>query len=436
MAQPAPAGGAPAAHAATAVTWARTPATSTADIIDYSTKYGQTVYYKAVAPLDLDSKFDCSKGKLHHFLGLLEVRALETGWTDTILAILVDSNNVMGPTKNFFRSYGTHSLEHLRDQARHYHPAHSRASQESFQLYKCLYESLTPEGRNKVTMLKKQYMIGDEQVGVLFLKLIISKSSTQSNATSMSIRKKLNRLGEYIENIDFNIVNFNEYVAELLEGLESMGQKSTDLLPNLFDAYSRVPDQAFQRYMHQKESDYEEGDITLTPEELLGMALNKFMTIDDKRVWRKRSEEEEQIVTLTAKIERLEGELEASEGNDKAPKANKGSKANKFKKADKEERADDAWKLIPPMEGEPSTKKVGKTEWFFCQKHKRWGHHTTKECTGVCRNTTTTPSEEQEPKAKPNENSKSQKDSLHVKAQNATFRFSKFVEASDDSDDE
>ena len=41
---------------------------------------------------------------------------------------------------------------------------------------------------------------------------------------------------------------------------------------------------------------------------------------------------------------------------------------------------DEEWKKVPPKPGDPETKKVGNTEWFWCEEHKAWSLHATRDC--------------------------------------------------------
>ena len=234
-----------------------TPARHGAGFIDYGTKAGKELYYRATAALPGD-KFDCTADGLQDFLRRLRFRANEMGWTETILS----PHDPAVPTNRlkFLSNYGTYEMEDVRREAATYHPqSQTRQAQDSYQLFACLMASLTKTGRDKVTIQEGEYTIQGEEVGIMFLKLIISKSATDCQATAMSIRLQLSNLSSYIKEVSNDIPKFNHHVESLLEGLTARGESSNDLLVFLFQAYGKVKDAEFQRYLNQKRSDYEEG---------------------------------------------------------------------------------------------------------------------------------------------------------------------------------
>jgi hypothetical protein len=231
------------------------------------------------------------------------------GWTTTILTL--PDPKQPATDLNYIRNYGVFDTQTLMQDASTYHPSsvhQTRAAQDSYQLWSCLHASLSKTGRSKVTLRESEYQIQGESVGILLLKLIISKSALESTATTMSVRHRLNALHEYIVTIDYDIPAFNLHVATLLETLSSRSQTSTDTLTNLFKAYKKVDDAEFVRYINQKECDYEEEKLPdLSPESLMVMAENRYGVLKDKGVWRSLSAERQEIVALTARLQKAEG---------------------------------------------------------------------------------------------------------------------------------
>ena len=365
------------------IRFAHTPATATDDIIDYSTKEGKSIWKSATEPLSAE-KFDCTPDGLRYFLKRLQQRSWECGWENSILSIPVDPSEPLGDTVELIANYGTVTMEQLRENARTYVTTQTRVAQDSTQLYTCLMNSLSSVGWSKVTLQEDEYTIRGMKVGVLLLKVIIRVSAIDTNATVMSIRSQLANIDNYIATVNFDITKTNERVSALLEALSTRGETTHDMLSNLFRAYRTVKDKQFLRYIEQKESDYEEGTLELTPTKLMLMAENKFKTLKEKSQWQAPSEEEEKIVALEAEVKALRNQTKPKRDNKGGNKGyndyNKGKpKSNvKSKGGDKEF----GWKSKAPKEGEPRTKTVGDTKWHFCEKHKRWTLHTTEECKG------------------------------------------------------
>lgn len=435
MAANVPAAQAPAQPAPAPVVFSETPGGASNAIIDYNTKEGKAIWKAATETLSLTDKFDCTPEGLRDFLKLVQLRAWEFGWDQSVLDIPIDPTDPLGDTLPFLGNYGSFSMEHLTEVAGTYVNTPSRARQESAQLYTCLMKSLTREGRSKVTLQEEDYTIESQggeprMVGVLLLKVIIRVSAIDTNATVMSIRQQLSSIDTYIATVSYDITKTNEKVNTLLESLSARGETTHDLLSNLFKAYRTVKDAEFVRYMTQKESDYEEGTTSLTPSRLMLLAENKFKTLKEKKEWCIPSAEQEEIVALRADLKKIQ---------QKANKANKSNgkkdgKGKDGKKGDKKGKSNDKkpskkstkeWITKAPKPGEPKTKEVDGVTWKFCEKHKKWGQHTTEECEG--RGIDTKPG---------TDDKKTKWNPKLVRAQKATVRFSELPSDDDSSDDE
>jgi hypothetical protein len=94
--------------------------------------------------------------------------------------------------------------------------------------------SVSKEGKDKITMWKSQYTIGQRTSGNLPLKIIIRESHLDTNVMTASIRKKLSSLDVYIPTINSNITKFNVQVSLLIDSLTARGETTQDLLTNIF----------------------------------------------------------------------------------------------------------------------------------------------------------------------------------------------------------
>ena len=367
---------------ANAIRFAHTPATATDDIIDYSTKEGKSIWRAATEPLSSEL-FDCTPDGLRYFLKRLQQRSWECGWENSILSIPTNPLDPLGETVEFIANYGTISMEQLCAKCQ-YVTTQTRVAQDSTQLYTCLMNSLSTVGWSKVTLQEEEYTINSMKVGILLLKVIIRVSAIDTNATVMSIRSQLGNIDTYIATVNFDITKTNERVNTLLEALSTRGETTHDMLSNLFRAYRTVKDKQFLRYIEQKESDYEEGILELTPTKLMLLAENKFKTLKEKSQWQAPSEEEEKIVALEAEVKALRNQTKPKRDNKGGNKGNNDYNKGKPKSKVKSKGGDKefGWKSKAPKEGEPKTKTVGDTKWHFCEKHKRWTLHTTEECKG------------------------------------------------------
>ena len=85
----------------------------------------------------------------------------------------------------------------------------TRNAQNNMALYKCLMSSLSPEGKQKVSLVAEKYNRGNQPSGPLLLSVIINESQTDTNSTVMAIRQNLTKLNEYLPSVGHDIVKFS-----------------------------------------------------------------------------------------------------------------------------------------------------------------------------------------------------------------------------------
>jgi hypothetical protein len=104
--------------------------------------------------------------------------------------IILHVTLTVGPTG--FLLVGLHDPVH----ALSYHLTKSRAVQDSNQMYVCIMDTLTKEGRAKVVLHEKEYSFGngDYVSGTVLLKVVIMESYIDTNATTRHIRQHLSQL--------------------------------------------------------------------------------------------------------------------------------------------------------------------------------------------------------------------------------------------------
>ena len=81
---------------------------------------------------------------------------------------------MLSQTQNFLiNNYGMISLAEIRRFEESYIDKPIRPAQENVMMYKCLMNSISKEGKNKILIWKKQYTVGTHSSGNLLLKIII-----------------------------------------------------------------------------------------------------------------------------------------------------------------------------------------------------------------------------------------------------------------------
>ena len=288
--------------------FALNPAQAVPGPINFATKEGRSYYKDGVEPLDVDDKFDVQPEGLKRFRELLSNRAAEFNWNGVggILQVPPDpANPIVGTPIDLIDHYGERTLEQLDQWERTYIGTPSRRAQDTYMLYKCLWNSISPEGRDKISIWKNEYHVLGQPAGVLLYKIIVREAHIDTNATATSIRTQMSELDEYMVQIGSDITAFNQHVKALIDGLAARGQTSNDLLVNLFKAYKAAGDDEFVRYINDKESRYDENDLTLTVPSLMNLADTKYKILNEKKLWKAKTPEQENIVALQGEVSQL-----------------------------------------------------------------------------------------------------------------------------------
>jgi hypothetical protein len=239
------------------------------------------------------------------------------------------------------------------------HPA-----QDNFMMYKCLMNSISKEGKNKILSWKKQYTMGTNSSGNLLLKIIVEESHLDTNATTTSIRNKLSSLDEYILTIGCNITKFNGYVRLLINSLAARGETTQDLLTNLFKGYNAVNDKVFVSYIGRKLEKCEEGE-TITSEMLMQLGNNKFKLLKEGGIWNAPSVEEEQILALQTEVKKLQKNVTKKVDSKKTDKKSRVMDKTNFKGRAKLEKPH--WFFQEPKEDQINKPKFwNNRSWCYC----------------------------------------------------------------------
>lgn len=86
-------------------------------------------------------------------------------------------------------------------------------------------------------------------------------------------------------------------------GLRARRKEVPDIVPALFEAYMSASDRAFSKYMESKETDYEDNMIKeLENADLMGVALDKYKMLVEKKAWGKKTKDELEFIAMKAKL--------------------------------------------------------------------------------------------------------------------------------------
>ena len=378
-----------------AVPFLKTPGHGAA-VIDYTTSQGQKLWYETTK--GTVSKIELEANSLLRSLEDILAHAVDAGWTQpggNIIDIPVGPPAIQGQprqTKNLITHFSQITEAEVRAHAASYMQGQDRQVQNAIQMHAYLRNSLSETAKNKLLAQRDFYFVDSDAHGPLFFFLMMSKVCASNEATILQLRDALTHLDTYMTTVNWNIELFNQHVSELREGLLSRGASvhESELILQLFRAYSVVADANFTRYIEGVRNNYEDQLRIVTTDQLMQLALNKYRTLKLRGEWTQPTSEAKQLQALSAQIAALKDkQLKLSthksgqkdkKGKGKETGTGKGKKDKKGNKKGKKGSERWAWLLIPPKDGEPKSKVTDGIEWHWCDNHNKWQHHTTEEC--------------------------------------------------------
>jgi hypothetical protein len=393
----APAGLAPAA--APAVVYAENPGRYDVNaIINFNTRLGTFIYDQGTKPLSKD--FDMKSEDVVVFLQAFQQRCTEIGWSEGTMNITKFINS-KGENIDLQSQYGQIDSATLKAQCERFckvgEPDYgTRATQNNHMMGLCLNSSLTKGAMAKLQPYRAEYTFDGKIYAPLMFKVMMRLATIDSVATTEALRANLRELPAYASSVSGDIDKINQYFDQNYSQLIARGAKIDDPIGILFDAYRTVSCSHFRPYITRKHEMYLDGELmTLTHEQLMAMATDKFNYLKTKGLWGSQTEQE-QIVAMAAQFEKLKGEFQLAKSlratADKDPKDKASDKSTDKKKKDskkknkkntkdrKQQKQDEAWKKVPPKAGEPKQKKSNDTTYNWCDHHMAWTVHTQAEC--------------------------------------------------------
>jgi hypothetical protein len=382
-------GAAPAGPAPAAVVFADTPRSLYADdLIDYSTKRGSSIYEQGCKTLDdkaLTDGFGMTSDQTVVFVESLTRRATAMGWNTGSKQITTFTNR-SGKDVDIIKEYGQIDEMTLKTACERFCKAgevdaESRAKQNNGMMAVCLGKSLTAEAQARLLTYRNEYTFGGVEYAPLMYKIIMRLATIDTVATTQVLRDNLNNLGVFAATVNGDINKINDESDKNYTQLLACGANVDDHVGLLFEAYHVVPCYNFKTYIRRHYDDYLESKlINLTHEALMTSALRKYDWLRMKGQWGAKSPDDKKIVAMAAQINALKGHLTADKNLEDALNDDKKMR-NKKNRGDKtRQKEDEAWKKIPPKDGDKKSKEMGKHTFHWCEHHMAWCMYLPSEC--------------------------------------------------------
>ena len=391
--QVAAAGAAAAPAQPVQVQYAATPGVhQVEEIIDYSKKQGTTLFDQATRALT--NLFDMKPNSTVVFIQAFKARCREMGWSEGTKNI-TKFTNLAGNTIDLIEQYGQIDAAALKVQCDRFCDGGgadyaTRATQNNTMMSICLNNTLTADAKARLLPYRSDFTFNGNEYAPLMFKIIMRLATIDSVATTEALRANLRELPTYTATVKGDLEKVHSHFDENYSQLLARGATIDDAVGILFDAYRVVPCANFQNYIVRKHEMYLDGELTgVTHESLMAMATDKYTYLRNKGLWGAKSKDD-QIIAMAAELKDLKGRLKLApnvkkiaDGDDKDKKKKDKEKKGKNKKGKsdkKDQKADEAWKKVPPKDGEPKQKTVSERTYHWCVHHMAWTMHAPADC--------------------------------------------------------
>ena len=350
-------------------TFSLSPATTTNDIIDYSTSDGMKLFAKATKPQK--TEYDGSSDGLRLFLGNFRDHANTSNWNANIQVTTVTG------TRDLPSRYGQITELELTTHVTTFNNTPTRLAQNSAQMIIYLKESLEDNFKLEVYMNAGLYTVGGTEVGELFLWQVIKLVNADTRATVGHIREALTMLPSVVIKLNSDVKEINKWVNNQMAALTSRGHKSEDLMTNIFKGYAAVQDKLFVAYIADLRTQYEDGRIDMDADKLMMMGYQKFKNLGLSEVLTAPADKAD-IVALKTQTE----EITALKTSVEQLLQAQGTKRSNAGTGDKDKWA---WKSVAPKSNQALTKQVNNKTYHWCPNHVKWCIHKPADCKGLTR---------------------------------------------------
>ena len=253
--------------------------------IDYISTTGIKLFNSAI--LKILELFDRESKSVNLFNKKLAERSKQSGYMETGANIIMIADSTGTPRKKI-TEYGRLTVEDIEANIQKFTRQQTRQAQNSVQLFHCLNNSMTEAAQLKIVAESDKYMEGETPVGEILFKFMMKKAVIDTSTTATYLRCKHTNIDTYMSTVKLDIKNFNQYVKVNVDGLKARGERTNDLMINLFKAYQVSSKGEILRYVKTKIDRYNDG-YNLSTNEIMTSALNKFEILMKYNKWNSMS---------------------------------------------------------------------------------------------------------------------------------------------------
>jgi hypothetical protein len=124
-----------------------------------------------------------------------------------------------GRTCNVILQKRALTMENVISSTADYLGKQTRKAQDNYLMVQCILNSLDTEGSKALRSSQYSYNHNGEPSAALLIKVLLLDCEVETASTNFFVRAQLGELEQFMVNIDYNVIEFNKHVSELLRKL-------------------------------------------------------------------------------------------------------------------------------------------------------------------------------------------------------------------------
>ena len=174
-----------------------------------------------------------------------------SNWANILTIPIPAVRDAPATTRKLFTEFGNVTLAQIKAHVITYSNISGRMSQNSTQLFQCITSSLSVEAKARIIAHREEFTINNQSEGALLLKSLIYMAYVNTRINSSHLRLVLSCLNTYMTSVNSDIIKFNDYMTQQIQGLKARGETTNDLMVNLFKGHLKCSDKAFVSYINK-----------------------------------------------------------------------------------------------------------------------------------------------------------------------------------------
>ena len=307
--------GAAATTTPTAAVFAINPASHNNNtFLDFSKASDLKIHKNAAT--ELATKCDLAPQKLGLFMEQLHAKAQTSGW-NTLLTMKAQG----GQDRYIVHQYGMVTRAHVETKVSTYWNKQDRLAQNDNQLLACLKASMTETATMELRSQRNKCQRNGEECGLYTLHTIIELATIQATAQIAVLKAELYEgLKTQMKTKNYDVKKFNDWVSAKVAELDARGDSPDELKMFLITSYCDVPDAEFKQYMWRVRDEYNKDPRNISMQEMMQKAKSQYDAQVLRDDWLKQTEQEAQIIALSARVNAAEQKMKSKTPTDKKRK--------------------------------------------------------------------------------------------------------------------